>query len=242
MAVCKMNRFLSMGIVFCMMLAMISCTGGSGSEYTEKLLVDLSSIPGEAVYKDNRLQRKINMVTRDPKIFRDPRETPETALLRVTFEMDSQKMWFHMKKAYYLGSSDNKPCILSLPLPGSDIPSTLTFTLAGLKNAGEELEGKLDVHVVDGNARKQLEATCEEETPIPVKRWNKYTVQLPAHSDNSYLEFSFKSPSRYIEHCFLGLPRIFSRQSHDASRPSVVFICVDACGQMRCNVWCRNMI
>ncbi len=217
-----------MGLLFFVVPMLASCTGGSGGEYAEQLLADLSLLADEAVYDDERLQQKIAMVTVDPKIFRDPREDDNTPLLRVTFEMDSQKMWFHMKKAYYLGSSNNEPCTFTLPLPGFDDHSTLTFSLAGLKSRGKSINGKLKLFLVDGDRKTALERSGTDGDGIPVKEWSDCTVQLPPHSDKSRLEVSFKSSSRHIEHCFMGIPRVFNRVSGDTSMPSVVFICVDA--------------
>ncbi len=215
----------------CLLIAVMmltGCTGGSGSEYSEKLVVDLSDVPGSVQYSDTSLQQKIELVTRNPKIFRDPRADKNTPLLRITFEMDAEKMWHHMKKAYYLGSSEKKPCTLSLPLPGSDDTTTLTFSLAGLKKDGSHMKGSLALYLVGDEKKIQLKKIGEEDGDIPVKDWKDYSVQVPAHDSTERLEVAYTSSSSLIEHCFLGLPRLFARRTKDDSRSSVVFICVDA--------------
>ncbi|MFW5861437.1 MAG: sulfatase [Spirochaetota bacterium] len=214
-------------LLFAVMM-LTGCMGGSGSEYSERLIVDLSDVPGRVQYTDTDLQQKIGLLTRDSKIFRDPRAADNTPLLRVTFEIDPERMWHHMKKAYYLGSSDNKPCTLSLPLPGADEVTTLTFSLAGLRKGGSTMKGSLALYLVGGEKKIQLKKTGEEDGDIPVKDWKDYSVQVPAHGSNERLEVTYASSSSRVEHCFLGLPRLFDRRAKDDSGSSVVFICVDA--------------
>lgn len=219
---CPMRRFLLAIMLFALLGAGCSAWGLSGGE---ELAADLIDGFGEALIEDDGFAAKYADLVRYEKLYRHPYGADSPRLLKVGFDIDTERMIQSVHRSVYLGASDSSPCRIVLPLAAKTRGGTLVFSLGGLGAEGRPCE--FTVSLLRRNERRVIFAT--DERGIPRRKWKKYSVSLEGIPlDGTSVELRLSCRSMLPAHVFCANPRIFARGARPSGMPNVVFISVDS--------------
>ncbi len=186
----------------CSLLA-LGCTAWSWSG-GEEIAADLIDGFGAAMVEDAGFAAKYADLVRYEKFSRDPYGTDSPRLVRVGFEIDSEKMFENMRRSVYLGAARYSPCRIVIPVNDDAGGGTLVFSLAGLDVRNARCD--LSIAVLSGGKREEIFRAGGNG--IPERTWRDCAVDLRGISlDDASIELRLSSASAKAAHVFLANPR-----------------------------------
>jgi len=191
----------------------------------EEIAADLIDGFGAALVEDDGFAAKYTDLVRYEKLYRNPYGVDSPRLLKVGFDIDTERMFQSVRRSVYLGASESSPCRIVLPLATKTRGGTLVFSLGGL--GGVKRPCEFAISILRRNERREVFVT--EARGIPERDWKEYSVSLEGIPlDGASVELRLSGRSVRPAHVFCANPRIFTGRPRPSALPNVVFISVDS--------------